>query len=123
MSFITSNGGYQTGCSLFSWFQGAAVTSDGRVVFAPKGSDFMALAEFLGGTSRCSHSFNLGVFDAWREQYDRASISLQNQVDTLRVLGGRLGGLFSGAAATHDGRVVFAPWNALQVGIYTAEMT
>jgi hypothetical protein len=82
-------------------FDGAAVAGDGRVVFAPLNS---------GG---------VGVFDPTAPP-ESCFTFVDISATTLYPYPSPTHGKFSGAATLDDGRVVFAPYSAIGVGIFDA---
>ena len=79
-----------TGITGIYKFNGAALTGDGRVVFAPYNAD------------------GVGVFDPTNDIFTLLDISAKIS----------MGAKFVGAALAGDGRVVFAPENADGVGVF-----
>jgi hypothetical protein len=82
-------------------FDGAALAGDGRVVFAPLNS---------GG---------VGVFDPTAPP-ESCFTFVDISATTLYPYPSPTHGKFSGAATLDDGRVVFAPYSAIGVGIFDA---
>jgi hypothetical protein len=88
--------------NLMEWkFDGAATAGDGRVVFAPLNS---------GG---------VGVFDPTAPP-ESCFTFVDISATTLYPYPSPTHGKFSGAATLDDGRVVFAPYSAIGVGIFDA---